>query len=205
MEQLVKNKVCASRTREYSSWSEMRRRCYNEKCKDYPRYHAKGIIVCDRWKDSFENFLEDMGKCPEGYTLDRIDNNGIYEPSNCRWADQYTQTANRGEFNHAFTYNGKTMVLKAWSRELNIPYETLRSRIIYHGLSFEQAISEDPYNKKFELNGEKKYLKEWCEIYNTDFKIVNNRIFKHHWDLERALTQPIRRKSKKNKDIVLAT
>lgn len=198
----MEQRITKSKTREYRIWKEMIKRCYNKRCKDYEHYHSKGITVCDKWRASFDNFYTDMGKCPEGYSIDRINNDGIYEPSNCRWADQYTQCANRGDFNHIFTYNNKTMVLKAWSRELNIPYETLRSRIIYNGLSFEQAISKDPYNKMFELNGEKHYLKEWCEIYNIDFKVVNNRIFKHHWNLERALTQPVRKSKTNNKDIV---
>jgi hypothetical protein len=74
----------------YESWNAMLDRCLSEWCPDYARYGAKGITVCDRWLN-FENFLADMGERPLGTTLDRKDNSGNYEPSNCRWADSTVQ------------------------------------------------------------------------------------------------------------------
>lgn len=78
----------------YVSWAKMFTRCYIPHAKDYKWYGAKGVTVCDRWKD-FANFLADMGERTEGLTLDRIDPCGNYEPSNCRWADWQTQRSNR--------------------------------------------------------------------------------------------------------------
>lgn len=84
-----------SRTPEYSSWASMIRRCTNEKAFAYHRYGGRGITVCKRWLNSFENFLSDMGLRPSiKHSLDRINNDGNYEPSNCRWATIDQQMAN---------------------------------------------------------------------------------------------------------------
>jgi hypothetical protein len=85
-------KIGSSRT--YASWYNMKSRCKNPKATGYKYYGGRGISVCDRWLN-FENFLDDMGKRPEGKSIDRIDVNGNYEPSNCRWADAQLQNKNK--------------------------------------------------------------------------------------------------------------
>lgn len=79
----------------YVSWKSMKQRCYNPNTDQYHRYGALGVHVCDRWLDSFENFVADMGERPQGTTLDRINPYGNYEPNNCRWADAYVQNNNQ--------------------------------------------------------------------------------------------------------------
>lgn len=102
------------------AWLSMKGRCYRKSDTAYPVYGGRGITVCDRWLESFENFLEDMGHPPEGYSLDRIDVNGNYEPSNCRWADSDTQF-NNCQRSVYYTHNGKTLSEIQWSRKLDLP------------------------------------------------------------------------------------
>jgi len=83
-------------SREYGAWHAMKQRCYNYNNSNYNYYGGRGIIVCDRWRYSFENFIEDMERKPSlDHSLDRINNDGNYEPENCRWATLSEQNSNR--------------------------------------------------------------------------------------------------------------
>lgn len=82
-------------TTEFVIWSMAKQRCFNTSSSNYPNYGGRGITMCDRWRDSFEAFLEDVGPRPAGLTIDRINNNGNYEPGNVRWATRSQQQLNR--------------------------------------------------------------------------------------------------------------
>ena len=114
-------------TKEYVAWSEMKQRCTNPNAQQYKNYGARGIKVCDRWLNSFENFYADMGKAPEGFSIDRIDVNGDYCPENCRWADYETQQYNRRD-TVKITFNGITENLLYWSKRTGISTRNLYER-----------------------------------------------------------------------------
>ena len=92
-----------NRTKEYHAWKNMKVRCYNKNFEDYHHYGGRGIKVCERWLNDFQAFLDDVGKAPgEEYSIDRIDNDGHYEPRNVRWATKSEQTSNRSTSKHIF-------------------------------------------------------------------------------------------------------
>ena len=118
----------------------MKSRCYDPKNNRYDRYGGRGIKICDEWLKDTESFcawsLSNGYK--EGLTIDRIDVNGNYEPSNCRWVSKLEQSLNTTR-NVYITYNGQTKTLKEWSRQLGIKNTTLHNRIKYYGWSIEKA------------------------------------------------------------------
>lgn len=113
-------------------------RCHNPKATGYENYGGRGVVVCSRWRESFWNFYEDMGDRPEGTTLDRIDVDGNYEPTNCRWADLETQSNNKSD-NIVLVADGREQTLSQWARELGILPNTIQYRL-YRGWSVEQAL-----------------------------------------------------------------
>src|SRR6185436_3246064 len=114
-------------SREWRTWAGIKNRCFNPKNPAYPNYGGRGIIVCKRWKDSFEEFLKDMGRCPPKLTIERIDNDGNYEPGNCKWATRFEQGKNKRN-NHKITYQGQTKILRHWAALKGISEDTLFTR-----------------------------------------------------------------------------
>lgn len=124
-------------TPEYGSWQGMIKRCTNPNHKSFSRYGGRGITIDPRWMD-IANFLADMGPRPSpDHTIDRIDNNGNYEPGNVRWATRSEQQRNMRS-NHLVTYKGETMPLVAWAERLGFKPHSLQSRLAL-GWSIERA------------------------------------------------------------------
>src|SRR5574343_620397 len=111
----------------YRLWTEMRGRCENENNDTYESYGGRGIKVCKRW-NSFPNFITDMGDRPRGHSMDRIDVNGNYEPSNCRWADAITQ-ANNKRRTKRIEFMGRFLTIAEWSRETGIKQSVISLRL----------------------------------------------------------------------------
>lgn len=130
----------------YCTWSKIKRRCFNEKDKRYSYYGGRGITVCDRWAESYESFLEDMGLPPtKDHQIDRIDNDGDYGPNNCRWATR-TENARNKRDNHYITAYGKTQTLSAWEEETGVKRETIAARIKHQNMSPEYAMYKGEYS-----------------------------------------------------------
>lgn len=112
---------------EYPRYIAMLNRCHNPKNSNYAHYGARGIEVCARWRASFMDFLSDMGRRPPGLELDRIDNNGNYEPGNVRWATRSENNSNR-RTNRFVTWRGRTQTVGEWAKELGLNQNMLGAR-----------------------------------------------------------------------------
>lgn len=129
------------RSSEFRAWQSMKKRCLNTRDQYYHVYGGRGIRVCDRWLESFENFLEDMGKKPsESHSLDRIDNDGNYCQENCRWATVEQQANNRQQ-TVSVTALGRTQSLQQWARETGLHPQTIQSRLKKFGWAPDEAVS----------------------------------------------------------------
>ena len=138
----------------YLSWASMKRRCYDKNFKQYKDYGGRGVTVCDRWLESIENFIEDMGERPEGCTLDRIDTDGNYCKENCKWSTKSEQVRNR-RANFNITIDGETKCLEDWCIQYGINRSTVYSRLVRNWdikkaltTPINKNISQAHYNRK---------------------------------------------------------
>lgn len=118
-----------SKTVEYLTWLSMKARCNTPTATGYKNYGGRGIKVCDRWNRSFDNFLVDMGRRPDGgYSIERLNHNDNYTPENCKWILMTEQGKNKSN-NRLITYGGKTQIISLWARELGMSHQTLTNRL----------------------------------------------------------------------------
>jgi len=143
----------------YFIWKTMRLRCNTPTCKKYPRYGGRGISICERW-DDFWNFVDDMGPRPEGTSIDRIDNDGNYEPGNCRWATPKVQGRNTST-NRFVEIGGEVIALTELAEREGIKAGTLRKRIAELGWTIEDAVSIHPRSPAAYAH-QRRHLKSIC-------------------------------------------
>ena len=187
-------------TREYRAWSSMKFRC-----RWHRRYRGKGITVCPAWQSSFEAFLRDMGPCPPGMELDRINSDGHYEPENCRWATQKEQAQNTST-TRWITHNGETLCLSDWAQRIGVPVQTLRHRLAREPVA--QALTPIPEKRGPKLgfkqspehiaghirrrwithNGETLCLADWATRLGINDSSLHRRLTK--LPVDQALTRP---------------
>jgi hypothetical protein len=172
------------------AWISMVRRCKDRRTRHAKYYIGKGITVCEQWKD-YERFLADMGEKPVGYriSLDRIDGNKGYEPSNCRWATTTEQSRNRANTTR-IAYFGLNLPLGEWCDRLKLNYNVVRQRLTNHWNPVLAIIKPTAKARLIHYRGESKTLGAWCRILGLKkFRDrIKARIFRYGWTPERAFT-----------------
>ena len=186
---------------EHNAWVGMWQRCNNKNNDRYDDYGGRGISVCERWRDFFA-FMEDMGRRPPGTSLDRKNNDGNYEPGNCRWATPDQQINNRRNTNW-ITMDGRRQTISQWCRELKIHKETLKKRYSKTG-DWRKAAKQAKRNLTqesiiyVEIDGVRKPAREWCKEYNIRFQKAWSRVNRDGWDWVKAITSPTVPQSERN-------
>ena len=141
----LKFKHGGTKTREYYVWQGMKHRCFNQNDKEYKNYGGRGITVCDRWRNSFENFLHDMGNVPRGMSIERINNEKNYSPENCKWATRKEQ-ANNKRNNVKLKFGGASYGINDVAELTNINRKCIENRV-YQGWTTPEVIFT-PYRRK---------------------------------------------------------
>lgn len=190
----IVNKHNMTDTPTWTTWRAMMKRCYETTSKHYTRYGARGILVQESWHE-FVNFYNDMGERPDGTSLDRINNDGNYEITNCRWADNFTQNNNRGDYNTKLTLGNLTLNINEWSRKLDIKPTAITERL-RRGWSVEKTLTTPckSYTKEpklWEYKGETKNLSQWAKILGLDYVALHARI-RMGWEFTKAVETPFR-------------
>lgn len=177
-------------TRIYKIWCKMKERCYNSHHNSYIYYGGRGITVCAEWLNNFQAFYD--WAMANGYadnlTLDRIDSNGNYEPSNCRWATTAEQSNNKRNSQY-ITHNGKTQTKAQWAKEIGTDKTVIEKRLKVSKMSADEALTKPiRHPHKITYNGETKSLPQWAEHTGIKYKTLYKRIYISGWNIERALT-----------------
>ena len=181
-----------TKNRLYRIWADMKRRCKNPDRPCYKDYGGRGIRVCQEWENSFDSFRE--WALNNGYSddlsIDRIDNDGNYEPSNCRWATPKEQ-ANNKRNNFYISYKGETRTLTEWCEVFGLDRNIVAMRIYRDNIPFEEAIKKGNRVKRLlTYKGKTQSIAEWTRELGFKKNTLDNRLNKLGWTVEKALSTP---------------
>ena len=184
-----------SKIPEYVVWEGIVQRCTNPNSDAYENYGGRGVKICDRWRNSFEAFYQDMGKRPTGlYTIERKDNNGDYEPGNCKWITRAEQLRNRRN-TLRYSYKGKELTIPELlelpeAKALGLTYQSLRLRLRMSDWSVETALSKKVRSTPvYEHNGVTKTIAEWAKEHGMSNDRLYSRLVTLGWSFERAVSE----------------
>lgn len=185
-----------SRTRIYHIYHGMLDRCFNEKDQHYHLYGERGIAVCEEWQgtNGFMNFYEWAmnNGYSESLTIDRIDVNGNYEPSNCRWATSWEQANNR-RTNHRYLVNGENLTAPQISKKYGINLNTFMGRMYQMNLTPQEAVDYKPSFKTITYHGETKTVSEWAKEKNISPNLIRERL-RRDYPIEYIFSKPFEMK-----------
>lgn len=169
-------------TPEYRTWTDIKTRCYNTGRPEYPNYGGRGIRVCQRWLDSFDAFLSDMGERPsDRHSIERIDNDGDYAPGNCKWATAREQANNR-----RVTVKVDGAPIADLARSTGIKYGTLHARATRGRRNHHPT---EPQVLTLEHNGVVDTISGWSKRTGIKPSTITMRVTKYGWPVEKALTR----------------
>ncbi len=166
-------------------WEGMLHRCDNPNAHAYNRYGGRGIKVCERWR-KFENFCNDMGSRPQGFTIERRNNNKGYSPENCHWASRKEQS-NNTRTNRRITYNGKTLTISQWAEQTGLSHCRINRRL-EAGWSVSRALTEPAIHRRLiTYKGLTLGLSQWSRRLNMSADLIRSRLNRGH-SAEQAFT-----------------
>ncbi len=173
---------------EFRTWTDIQTRCHNERSASHADYGGRGIVVCGRWRASFEDFLADMGPRPTPqHSIERIENDGNYEPGNCRWATRKEQ-ANNKRNNLRIEIDGETKTLAQWADELGVSYSAMWFR--YQQGARGKALLAST-RRQLTHNGITDSVSGWARRTGLKTSTISMRITQYGWPVERALSEGV--------------
>lgn len=181
------------RPSEYRIWGCMKERCLSPNASSYTRYGGRGITVCERWLNSFESFLEDMGRRPgPEYSIERVDNEQGYSPENCVWATPQQQARNRMG-TRLIKFRGEVRCVADWADALGISRSALYQRLRALNWDSEKALTQTVRSRPrlIEFGGETMCLQDWASRTGIGLSTLSYRL-NAGWPVERALTELVR-------------
>ena len=190
---MTNNSHNMSGTSEHNTWLSMKQRCFNPNHKFYSDWGGRGITVCDRWKNSFEDFFADMGSRPSSkHSLDRIDNDGDYQKDNCRWSTRVEQ-ANNKRNNRLITIGCVTLNLKQWTTEMGFGEKVIFDRLKMGWSESDAVLTPVHTTRLIKIDSKTYTIPEWTKEMGFKQNVIYDRL-KDGWSERDAVLTPVRKK-----------